>query len=137
MTYQISKKNMRVPPSGSPSAIPADVTRIIAPLDEGQQLVIETLASTARTAGKWMGICIRDVFIVEELKKPSLTHTKEIELGVFHANFSPGAWFVASLHAQRDVALAFKRASGGNEPFVTIVDGYAYPTQRLADLVCA
>lgn len=136
MSYRISQKDMRVPPSGSPSAIPTDLTSITAQLDEGQRLVVETLALAAQAAGKWIGVCIRDVYIVEELKKPSLTFADEIELGL-HAAFDPNGWLVVGLHAQRSVALAFQRASQGSEALVTITQGYAYPTQRLADLVCS
>lgn len=83
------------------------------------QLAMQIVGSAAQMAKGWVGVSIQQTCF---------------SLGAAHrgAEHSPEEWL--DLFPDIPAVVAFRRAR--REGWITITKGYAYPNQKLADLIC-
>ena len=83
------------------------------------QLAVQVLGSAAQIARGWVGVSIQQTCFSMGATSRGAEHSPEAWLDLF-----PDILAVA----------AFRRAQ--REGWITITKGYAYPNQKLADLIC-
>lgn len=108
-----------VQPTQTWSDIPATFANKTHKFPDEIQLAIQSVGSAARIARGWVGISIQQTCL---------------SFGLAHrgAEHSPEAWF--DLFPDIPAVAAFRQAQ--REGWITITKGYAYPNQKLADLIC-
>lgn len=122
---------MATPPSGDVTRIPADLSDRLGECDEKRRYLIEMLVASARVMHAWAGIAVRDLYIFAQLQK-QLTDAENIALELQHM-MPPRAWMSAHF-GWADAKLGARQAE--KDGWLTFSDGFAFPTQKLADFVC-
>jgi hypothetical protein len=90
-------------------------------LNENQRAAVQGLATFARNRREWVGVNLMHVAAALDKPEPGVTPVT-----------TPSAWFDLNREKHSLIKIFLSAANAG---YVTVVDGYAYPTQRLADLV--
>lgn len=124
---------MENPPSVETTRIPERVDQVAKELGAHALLVVSTVGSAARLARQWVGVSVQEVYVAIWQLDPTLTEAKRFELSM-QMEMTPAAWLSVQFAAGDQIAAAFMRAE--REGWVTITDGIAYPTQKLADFLC-
>lgn len=108
-----------IQPTQSWDAIPERFADKARHLSDEIQLAIQVVSSAARIAEGWVGVSIQQTCLSYGLAQHGQQH-------------SPEAWLELFPDVPAVVAFRYAQRKG----WITITKGYAYPNQKLADLIC-
>lgn len=123
---------MANPPEGDTARIPASLEWPTEELDDQAWAIVSIVGASARLNRQWVGMCVRDLYVSIWRQSSEPGAQKNVALAL---EYEPAAWLSVQVALGADeLVKALKHAE--REGWVTITDGVAYPTQRLAEFVC-
>lgn len=123
---------MSDPPAGDPRTIPNDLSDRLSGFDEALRHGLATLGATAKALGEWRGISYVDIYIATKQLAAPISDEEAYELQT--CQYNPITWLMVTADRNEPMTLAFEQALYDN--WITIVNGYVFPTQDLATLFC-